>query len=256
MTEPHDWLFLRGLGRESAHWDDFPQSFAQGIPAARVHLIDLPGNGRFRHLDSPVSIREMLTFVRREALAASPLRRPFFLFAISLGGMLAWEWAQSYPEELAGLVLVNTSLRGFNPWYRRLAPECWTRLARILACRDDRRRERLILDLTARPHIATPERLATRRLIAQRHPVSAGNVVRQLLAAALYRPSPAAPLAPFLLLNSLGDRMVDPACSQTISARLGAPLATHPEAGHDLPLDDPLWVIAQIRHWLDKGNST
>ena len=39
-----NWVFLRGLTRESAHWGDFPQRFAAALPGARVHLIDLAGN--------------------------------------------------------------------------------------------------------------------------------------------------------------------------------------------------------------------
>jgi pimeloyl-ACP methyl ester carboxylesterase len=26
----------------------------------------------------------------------------------------------------------------------------------------------------------------------------------------------------------------------------------HPDAGHDLPLDDPEWIIQQIRNWLPR----
>ena len=33
-----NWVFLRGLTRESAHWGDFPQRFAAALPGARVHL--------------------------------------------------------------------------------------------------------------------------------------------------------------------------------------------------------------------------
>ena len=40
-----DWVFMRGLTRESAHWGDFPARFESALPGARVYLIDLPGNG-------------------------------------------------------------------------------------------------------------------------------------------------------------------------------------------------------------------
>jgi pimeloyl-ACP methyl ester carboxylesterase len=69
--EGTEWLFLRGLVRESAHWDDFPERFAAGIPGVRVVTLDLPGNGRHWRLDSPLSIPGMMEFARREAMSAS-----------------------------------------------------------------------------------------------------------------------------------------------------------------------------------------
>jgi hypothetical protein len=43
---------------------------------------------------------------------------------------------------------------------------------------------------------------------------------------------------------------VDPDCSREIAHRWGCPLAVHPQAGHDLPLDDGPWVLATVRDWL------
>ena len=49
-----------------------------------------------------------------------------------------------------------------------------------------------------------------------------------------------------LLLNGAGDRLVDPRCSDRIAAAFGLPLHRHPRAGHDLPLDAPDWVAAEV----------
>ena len=65
-----DWVFLRGLVRESAHWDDFPEQFRTALPGARVHLIDLPGNGLHCQQASPLSLRETMEAVRSDALLA------------------------------------------------------------------------------------------------------------------------------------------------------------------------------------------
>lgn len=41
-----------------------------------------------------------------------------------------------------------------------------------------------------------------------------------------------------LVLNALGDRLVDPDCSAQLAHRWQLPLVRHPtQAGHDLPLD-------------------
>ena len=42
------------------------------------------------------------------------------------------------------------------------------------------------------------------------------------------------------------DRLVSPRCSQRLAAAWKVPLALHPSAGHDLPLDDPDWLLAQL----------
>jgi pimeloyl-ACP methyl ester carboxylesterase len=81
--------------------------------------------------------------------------------------------------------------------------------------------------------------------------VSRRNVIRQLVAAANYRGAAPTAKIPILVLTSTEDRLVDPACSRALAAHLGAPVREHPTAGHDLPLDDPDWVVDRIREWTD-----
>jgi len=52
-----------------------------------------------------------------------------------------------------------------------------------------------------------------------------------------------------IVLAGAGDRLVDPRCSLAIARRWHCPLALHPEAGHDLPLDDGAWVAREVRGW-------
>ncbi len=252
------WVFLRGLVRESAHWDDFPERFAAGMANARVHLVDLPGNGRHWRQPSPLSLCEAMEAVRSEALRSMgrerPVFQPFYLFSISLGGMVAVEWAHRHPQELAGTVLVNTSLRGLNPLSQRLSLRAWPLLARIVAERDVGKRESLILELTSAAKTPEAGLIENRIAIYLRHPVRVRNVFRQLWAAACHRPPIEKPAIPVLLLNSLGDCMVDPECTRALARRWSLEPKTHPWAGHDLPLDDPGWVIAQVRDWLKRDN--
>ncbi len=244
------WVFLRGLVRESAHWDDFPERFAAAIPFAQAHCIDLPGNGRHWRQPSPLAVRETMETVRSEALADMQTEAPFYLFTISLGGMVAVEWANRHPQELAGVVLINTSLRGLSPLWQRLVWTSWPLLARIIAAGDGAERERLILQLTAAKQTPAPAFIEHRVAIQQRHPVRLSNVFRQLWAAARYHPPRQQPSLPLLLINSLGDRMVSPACTLAIARHWNIEPTTHPSAGHDLPLDDPDWVIAAVLTWL------
>jgi len=254
-NNPAHWVFLRGLVREAAHWDDFPAEFARAVPGARVWRVDLPGNGQHWRQPSPLSLAAMMEAARGEALglmaAAGQGGQPFYLLSISLGGMVAVEWARRHPSELAGAVLINTSLRGLSPLTRRLCWRRWPLLARIVAAGGDvAMRERLILELTSALPAPTTDFIERRAAIHQNHPVGLGNVFRQLWAAARYRPSREKPPIPLLLLNSLGDRMVDPACTQAIARAWALEPETHPWAGHDLPLDDPAWVAAAVGAWL------
>jgi pimeloyl-ACP methyl ester carboxylesterase len=81
--------------------------------------------------------------------------------------------------------------------------------------------------------------------------VSGANALRQLWAAARFSTPRAAPQLPLLVLASAADGLVDPRCSQRLAQAWGAPMRTHPTAGHDLPLDAGAWVACEVAAWLD-----
>jgi pimeloyl-ACP methyl ester carboxylesterase len=254
------WIFLRGLAREQAHWGDFLSRFEAAFPGDRALAVDLPGCGAALAARSPARVEGLLRAVRDSALR-SELAGPTHVFAISLGGLVAHEWLRRHPEELAGVVLVNASLGGASPPWRRLRPGGALGLARAALARHPEERERRILAVvSARPGAAAAA-LPGWTAAARARPVSAATLVRQLLAAATYRSPellagagsasrPASP--PTLVLAGAADRLVHPGCSRALVARLGpgATLAEHPSAGHDLPLDEPEWVIGEVRAWL------
>ncbi len=114
------WIFLRGLTRESRHWGDLPALWtARGL--GRPTLIDLPGNGTAHHATVPADVRGIMEAVRATACATG-VTAPYRILAMSLGAMVATEWAQRYPGEVAGLVLINTSMRPFSTLPQRLRP--------------------------------------------------------------------------------------------------------------------------------------
>ncbi|QXP85962.1 alpha/beta fold hydrolase [Methylococcus sp. Mc7] len=248
---PAEWVFLRGLVRESAHWDGFPQTFARAVPGARVRTVDLPGNGRHWRLDSPLSIRETMEFARAELGTSAGM--PRYLLALSLGAMVALEWIARHPREIAGAVLINTSLSSLSPLHRRLSWRAWPEVVGALLTADIADRERAILRLTSRFAADDPSRVQARVDAYREHPIRRANVFRQLWAAASYRPPAEAPAVPVLLLGSRGDRLVGPECSEAIARHWGLPLKMHPDAGHDLPLDDPAWTIEAVLAWLETG---
>jgi pimeloyl-ACP methyl ester carboxylesterase len=52
-----------------------------------------------------------------------------------------------------------------------------------------------------------------------------------------------------LVLCGRNDLLVNPRCSQRLARHLGATMVEHPSAGHDLPLDDPAWLLEKITKW-------
>lgn len=242
------WIFLRGLTRESRHWGSFVGQFEQAFPHDLVVPLDMMGNGRLNQQNSPRRVAEMVADCRAQ-LVQRQLAPPYQVLAMSLGAMVSVAWAQACPPEVAAQVLINTSMRPFNPFYQRLKPANYATLLRLVwpgATPEDI--ERAILRLTSqRGHTSVlPAWVALRRA----NPVSRHNALNQLLAAARFSAPVATAVTPTLLLASAGDQLVSVKCSQALAAAWQCPLQMHPWAGHDLPLDDPPWVIARVQAWL------
>ena len=235
-------VLLRGLMRECRHWGDFGarQQQALGIPLATP---DLAGNGQRWRERSPANVAAMVDDLR---LQLGPAQPPYLLVALSLGGMVALEWARLYPDEVAGIVLINSSARPLSSLWQRLRPRSWLSLL-TQGLQVAAKREPGIWQLTSNRTV-DPETIRHWQQWAGECPVSASNGIRQLWAASQYRLL-LPPTVPMLVLTSRGDRLVDWRCSNALATRCGAALQVHPEAGHDLPLDDSNWCVAHIADW-------
>jgi pimeloyl-ACP methyl ester carboxylesterase len=239
------WILLRGLTREAGHWGGLPAQLAErtGEP---VTALDLPGNGSRHGERSLASVHATAQDCRRRTAAGEPV----LLVAMSLGAMVALEWARIAPERVAGCVLINTSTGGASwPW-QRLRPRNYGALLRMLLPGQSLlERERRVLAMTSACAQAQPGRAEHWARLAAAHPVAPANALRQLWAAARYR-APRRPLpVPLLLLACAGDALVSPRCSQALARRWEVPLRMHPWAGHDLPLDDPGWLVDTLCEW-------
>jgi pimeloyl-ACP methyl ester carboxylesterase len=245
------WIFLRGLAREARHWGRaFPDAFRAALPSAEVLMPDMPGCGAAASERSPTTVAGILEAVRARVGATNGHTdgRPLGVLALSLGGMVALEWMRRHPGELAGVVLVNTSVGGLSPPWRRLQPRAMAELARAALASDPRRREAAVYRMvSARPGAATAV-VADWAALAAGRPAP-GTAACQLVAAARYRPV-LTPTGPALVLTSACDRMVDSRCSRALARALGAELREHPTAGHDLPLDEPAWTAQQVADWV------
>ncbi|MEQ1685810.1 MAG: alpha/beta hydrolase [Burkholderiaceae bacterium] len=244
------WVLLRGLTRESRHWGEFPTLLQAQLGSAQVLTLDLPGNGQLHGQQSPTRVVDMAAHCRA-ALRERGLPPPYHLLAMSLGAMVALAWAHAQPSELQGCVLINTSLRTFSPWYQRLRPSNYGRLLGMALTRDAAANEQTVLEMTTRhPTVDKCTLLDGWARWRLENPVSRDNALRQLWAAARFRTPRAAPRVPLLVLASAADGLVDPRCSQRLAQAWGAAVRTHPTAGHDLPLDDGVWVAREVAAWL------
>lgn len=240
-------VLLRGLVREQRHWEQFPHFLRKMLSPCLVATPDIAGNGsRFEQI-SASSITAMVEDLRQQV----ELTPPYTLVAISMGGMIATQWAKLYPDEVQALILINTSFSNFSPLYQRLKVRWFPAIIKTLLVPGKfKARERLILKMTTN-HYRCDNKLSQRwSEYAREFPVSSANMLRQLKAAACFSSPSQSPCVRTLLICGLSDQLVDPRCSKAIAANWQVPLIAHPGAGHDLPLDEPLWLAQTIARFL------
>lgn len=243
------WVLLRGLVRERRHWGAFPAQLQAALPGSVIVTPDLPGNGSRCHEASPVTVDGMVAALRAE-LAAGGIAGPVNVLALSLGAMVATQWRARYPDDIARCVLINTSMRPFSPFYQRLRWRNYPAIVRELVFGHPASREALILRLTSARHGDDAALRRQWQAWQQECPVTRANALRQLLAASRYRAPVTGSGGSLLVLNGACDRLVDPRCSERLAQAWRVTLRTHPEAGHDLPLDEGEWVAAQVAAWI------
>jgi pimeloyl-ACP methyl ester carboxylesterase len=245
------WVLLRGLTREQRHWGEFLELFRRSMPGCRVVAMDLPGTGQLNEQRSPWTMQATAQGVRA-ALRARGEFPPYHVLAISMGAMVATSWAVQYPGEIDAAVLINTSMRPFSPFWQRLQPHNYLSIARMMMpefMRNDP--EATTLRMTSRLRSRDFEVLRAWVRYRGDRPIARIDAVAQLWMSARFRAPQSNPFTRLILLTSTRDSIVDTQCSIALSTAWGCKLSTHPQAGHDLPLDDPQWVIDAVRGWVD-----
>jgi len=242
------WLLVRGLTRERRHWHEFPRALAERVPGHEVVLLDLPGAGSEAARVPWPSVRWMARDVARRFPPA--LRRPraaVGLLGLSLGGMVALELCRLFPDLFPLAVIVNASSR-LTPPQARLQPHAARELLQAALTLDAVQREQRVLALTSTLPEAERQRYAALSAeFARDAPVARRTLLAQLLAAARFRPPPPRSLHTRLsFVCSERDAVVSPRCSRDLAAFYASACAEHPHAGHDLALDDPVWLCERI----------
>lgn len=247
-------VLLRGLAREAAHWLDFPEQLLTQLQTqlgdnCQLHRVDFPGCGKYFQQDALTSIADMTEFARREIAAIKPEANTnsLYLLGISMGGMVALDWAQRYPDAVRGLILINSSA-GNQPFWWRLRPAAWPMVIRALFA-SSQAREAQVLKIVSNNTANYAKHLKQWLDIQQQRPVTRATIIAMLRAAARFQPNPTCK-PNGLVLASEQDHMVSVRASEAIARQFHWPIIKHPTAGHDLPMDDPQWAAAQITSWL------
>ena len=219
-----------------------------------VLALDLPGFGTREDEKSPITIANTTDRVREEFLKQKGQEKDWMLLGISLGGMVALDWAARYPMDFQGVTVINTSSKDSGPLWQRLTVFGLYKILQSLTKRKNpREKEKAILEMVSnlkKKDEALLDKLAS---IAEERPANLTNVSRQLVASSNFM-APSSIKIPLLMLASLKDNMVDSRCTKLLSERLEAQAKYHPEAGHELPLDDPDWVVSQLVQFTESLN--
>ena len=244
MAEQRVWILLRGLARQAEHWGPFKNQFQARFPADRVLTPDLPGIGSAKNETAPITMRETMLALRSRVL--SEHEGPFSVFAVSLGAMVAMAWLDQFPREIESAFLLNSS-SDLSPFYKRLRWEVWAEFLSVLRFQNPRAAERRILELVSQNEQNRLSFLPLWERIHRSQVPPPSLPLRQLLAARNFKvPAPSQAFRKACFLVSLGDRLVEPDCSRALAQHFGCQLIEHPWGGHDLPIDDPDWLLQVI----------
>ena len=238
------WIFLRGLTRGNIHWGDFPALFLEKNPEAEVEYLEIPGNGLLSFEITPTDPKILIDLLKNKSHVAQS-SDTYHLCGISLGGMLALKWAELYPESIESVSIINSSLSQFSSFNKRLIPANYLSLMGTIFEHDSYLQEEKILKLTSNKSETNEKYLNLYAEFAAKYKVSTTNLFRQLILANNIRLQKF-PKIKLKIFSSAQDRLVHSSCSVAIAKELSGRLSIHPTAGHDLPLDEPEWLIEQL----------
>lgn len=247
---PKNWLLLRGLAREERHWGDFPHMIEKQIPHAKVHFLELPGVGKKAHIEAFSQIKDYTNQLREEWLELQIKNpEPWGIIAISMGGMIGMDWCNRFPHDLSTLVLVNSSAGNLSSPHHRFSPLAMGTVLKLFFREDYEEREEAILKLTT-------NMLKIEKDLVQRYasysadtPIRRSSFIKQMIAASRFK-VPEELSQNLLILAAKKDRLASYKCSKSIAKHFNKKLYLHDQAGHDLPMDDPQWIIDHLKSFL------
>jgi pimeloyl-ACP methyl ester carboxylesterase len=163
--------------------------------------------------------------------------------------MMALQWADLFPNELASIILINTSDGRLSSPHERLNLKNYRKILKALRhMRDPISFELNLIEMIAQ-NLKNKEEVA--KTFAKATPTTLANLTRQLMAASTFRLPKKRPDVPALILAGREDAFVNPVCTKRIAKEFDLPVEWHPTAGHDIPLENPDWVNEKIFRFID-----
>ena len=241
-------FLIRGLGREVRHWGKFSKLMEK--ECSFLHCLELPGFGEKVNEVSPRTVRGCVEELRKEFLEIKgniDNGNESILCSISLGGMIALEWLSLFPEDFKYGIIMNTSAGNVSSLLERIKFEGVLNLAKAIREENKRERERNTFRLVSN-RIVDEKVVDEWGFYAEEIAPDKKNFFRQLKAAFSFKVSENIKV-PILFLASKRDRMVDFKCSEDLATLLNASIEYNLDAGHDMTLDDPNWVINKMKNF-------
>ena len=236
------WILLRGLSRGNNHWGEFPELMReQGL---EVELAEIPGNGtRYREL-TPLNPLKVIEAIKKTS-PFSKDKKTFNICGISLGGMMALQWAEAFPDEVEHVVVINSSLPQLSPVHHRISFKSIFQIMRGITSKDPLVRESITLALTVNDENIREQYLKPFARFSQKNPITVKNFVRQLYLATRIKINQSIQTS-ITIIVSVQDHFVKPDCSFEMARFFNINPISHPTSGHDLPLESPQWLLKAL----------
>lgn len=249
------FVYIRGLVREKRHWDRFVPFMKKHFPNDDHFSVDIKGVGERYQVRSSSTISGMAEDIKEqlEKKYGDTLAGDLNLISVSMGGMIAIQFAYQFPDLVNSLVLMNTSIKGVNSIRLRLKPYGMINFFKVMFAFTTEKREDIILNMVSNNTLTREEIRPTWIKIQKENPVSKLNSFLQTFAAFRFSyPGVKIPAEKMLFLAGKGDNLCDYRCSEQLNKLFkGSSLSIHETAGHNIIDDDSEWVSQEITNFLN-----
>ena len=247
-----NWILIRGLARGLGHWGAFPAKLQKAFPQDKIYYVDVPGNGDLKDVLTPLKVSDFITSFEDQLKKQNfDPSLPTYGYSLSLGSMGMVEWAAQRPKLFKKIYISNTSAANLSNVFKRLSTDAFRLGLRMSRLKNPEDREMASLEVTTtlskdqilKEYQDSFKAMLNYSITNSAHPK---NILRQLIAASMYKFPQVAPTE-VVLMSGSKDRFVSAQCSKDIENRWKCTHVIHPEAGHDISFQFPDWVIEQIK---------
>jgi pimeloyl-ACP methyl ester carboxylesterase len=250
-------FLIIGLSKESEHWDDDFIEYLKksyGIDENDLVKMDIPGSGVLLDQKTPDSLKEIARKMRAHYHNKIDRSKKRICISVSLGAMIAMEWACMFKEDFEQVVFVNASFTGISPVYKRVQPKAILMFIKIFCTINAVKKEQRILALCSNKEGVRKKNLSKWVTISKTRPVKKGNLIRQVISGALNNPSQGAS-AGLLFIGAKHDRLAHYSCSVAAHKKWGGDfvLIDDPSVGHGVHIDDPQHLSSIIYNWSNRN---